>query len=179
VNPVVVVLLSGGLAVGCVKTASSDEVRQACSKAIVTQWAIAALESTEDPVKDAVAEFARRLDDLKARQLDAIEAIDQECLKRTGKPGWRKARVGDDPCVAARTQKALDFASEFRGLNQQKIDTVKNLMDARKRTQEAAREQMRLEVETCTAQALQKRITREKVACQLAAPTQDAFRECH
>lgn len=174
----VAVMLSLFVAVGCAKKATPEEARNACSKWSAIQQAMAAQERSEDPVETVVTLFRRRLQDLKTRQAQVIDAFGKECLAQAerAKPHERAEAV--DACYLAMNQKALEFAHEFQELNRQKVDALKTALDHKERAQETAKVRMADEVDTCTQRSLQERVTRAKVACQLAAPTMDDFQKC-
>jgi hypothetical protein len=176
--PVVVAMLAVGFAYGCAKKASPEEVRQACNKAIALQQAVASQHPAEDPVDQVVVEFQQRLSDLKARQLQAVESVGDECRKQAEGPKKDDATAADEACVTAMNKKALEFAPEFQALNQRKLEALKTALDAKEHALDAAKVQAQKDVDDCTEQSLREGVTRAKVACQLAAATVDVFQKC-
>ncbi len=172
------VMLSLCVAVGCAKKATPEEARKACSKWSAFQQAMAAQERSQDPVETVVTEFRGRLQDLKTRQAQAIDAFRKECLAQAEKAKPHERAETADACYLAMNRKALEFAPEFQELNRQKVDALKTALDDKERAQEAAKVQMADDVDTCTQQSLHERVTRAKVACQLAAPTMEDFQKC-
>lgn len=167
-----------GFGFGCAKKASPEEARRACSKAIAIQQAIAAQQPVEDPVEKVVAEFQKRLDDLKARQIQAAQSAGDECRKQAAGSRQADGSADDETCFAAMNKKVLEFAPEFQALNEQKLEALKNALDAKERAEEAAKAQAQKDVDDCTEQSLREGVTRAKVACQLAATDLDSFRSC-
>jgi len=174
------VLVAMGLAfaIGCAPKATPDEARKACEKLAAVQQLLAAAQAGEDPVDLAVAEFQRRLDDLKARQTQAVEEVSLACEADAQKRGGAVTPDVEAACVAAMSRKAQEFAPEFQALGREKVDTIQAAFIAREQAREAAKAQARKDVEDCTAQALRDGLTQAKAACQSAAPTLDDFRKC-
>jgi hypothetical protein len=174
----VIVAMALAFAIGCAPKATPDEARKACEKQVAVQQGIAAAQAGEDPVDQVVAAFLKRLDDLKARQTQAVEEVSLACEADAQKAGGSVTPDVEAACVAAMGRKAQEFAPEFQALNREKLDAIQDAFLAREKAQEAAKAQARKDVDDCTARALQDGLTQAKAACQLAAPTLDDFRKC-
>ena len=163
---------------GCAPKATPDEARKTCEKLVAVQQALAAAQAVEDPVDQAVAVFRKRLDDLKARQTQAVEEIALACEAEALKRGQGLTPEVEADCVTAMGRKAQDFAPEFQALNREQREAFQAAIAAKEQAQEAAKAQARKDVDDCTAQALRDGLTQAKAACQLAAPTLDDFQRC-
>ena len=177
-NTIVGLMIAVGVASGCTKRASPEEARKACAKAVAIQQAIAAQQPVEDPVDKVVAEFRQRLDDLKARQLEAAQSAGDQCRKQVAGSMQADVSVDGDACFAAMNKRVLGFAPAFQALNQQKLEALKTALDAKERAQRAAKAQAQNDVDDCTEQSLREGVTRTRVSCQLAAATVEVFQSC-
>lgn len=180
VNPslTVIVAMTLALAIGCAPKATPDEARKACEKLVAARQVAAAPQAGEDPVDLAVATAQKRLDDLRARQTQAVEAVSLACEADAQKAGGSVTPDVEAACVAAMSRKAQEFAPEFQALGRERQEAFEAAIAAKERAQEAAKAQARKDVDDCTAQALRDGLTQAKAACQLAAPTLDDFRKC-
>jgi uncharacterized protein (DUF58 family) len=159
------------LTCGCTTVATEEGCSAACARKAVLDREASAELVVEDPVAIAEADFARRLDALRAERDQALAGPGQVTASDTGSD---PAVVGEEQ----RTALAQDYASKEAAMEQDRVTRLDEIraevarLDAEQEDAEKALQA------SCIAGCLEQETLASKTTCQAAAIDLDTYLAC-